>query len=61
MAQILKPLREKPDPAHVVLVSATLTKPIQRAISELVPDTRELKVSGGGARGRCVCVCVCVW
>lgn len=55
VAQILKPLREKPDPAHVLMVSATLTKPIQRAISELVPDTRELKTSSlhkavGGSR-----------
>ncbi|GLC43306.1 hypothetical protein PLESTB_001342500 [Pleodorina starrii] len=45
VAKILAPLRAKPDPAHVLLVSATLTKPVQRAIRELVPDAKELKTS----------------
>ncbi len=44
VADILRPLRTKPDPAHVLLVSATLTKPVQRAIKELVPDAKEMKV-----------------
>ncbi|GIL63481.1 hypothetical protein Vafri_17533 [Volvox africanus] len=45
VAAILAPLRSKPDPAHVLLVSATITKQVQRAIRELVPDAKELKTA----------------
>ncbi|GFR39800.1 hypothetical protein Agub_g287, partial [Astrephomene gubernaculifera] len=45
VAQILAPLRAKPDPARVLLVSASLGRPVVRAMKELVPDARELKTS----------------
>ncbi|KAG2448645.1 hypothetical protein HYH02_006532 [Chlamydomonas schloesseri] len=45
VAQIMAPLRAKPQPAHVLMVSATLTKKVQKAITELVPDAKELKTS----------------
>ncbi|KAG2501843.1 hypothetical protein HYH03_000341 [Edaphochlamys debaryana] len=45
VAQILAPLRSKPGGCHVLLVSATLTKAVQRAIRELVPDAKEIKTS----------------
>ncbi|KXZ44227.1 hypothetical protein GPECTOR_71g588 [Gonium pectorale] len=45
VASILAPLRTKPQPANVLLVTASLAKPVQRAIRELVPDAQELKTS----------------
>lgn len=41
--KILGPLRSKPEPAHCILVAATLTKPIRRLLDDKFPDMRRLE------------------
>ncbi|KAA6420269.1 MAG: DEAD-box ATP-dependent RNA helicase 39-like [Trebouxia sp. A1-2] len=41
--KVLGPLRSKPEPAHCILVAATLTKPIRRLLEEKFPDMKRLE------------------
>lgn len=44
-ADLLAPLQNKPNPVNVVMVSATMTKPIKRLISTTLPDARMLETT----------------